>query len=275
MKKYRRLLSFMLVIVLAVTAVITPAVAEPLQEAPAPTALLEDDFSGDLSKWTAVANAQIVDGAVQIGANGYIQFAADTWTDYVLTVDFNFGGQPYRGISFRRQENGDDYLLWFGDSELGTQIVKRVNGGWEPISEAYQDMKLSGGEHRIKLEVKGSEFKVWVDGAPILTASDEELTKGGILFFVNYEAAWIDNVSVTVPGEETEQLVPDSYDDDPFGVSEWQYENVPLQEVPVGTLEKGGRPGMVIGIAAAVFAVIAGVAVAVIVPVARKKKVTQ
>lgn len=242
---------------------------------------LHEDFESGLDGWN-VENGELEDGKLRLGAIGggeLYAYAAPlvgkNWTDYVLTVDFNFGGQPYRGISFRRQDNGDDYLLWFGDSELGTQIVKRVGGGWEPISESYPDMKLGGGEHRIKLEVKGSQFKVWVDGAPILTATDEELTKGGILFFVNYEAAWIDNVSVTVPGEETTQLVPDSYEDDPFEVDGWQFEEAPLQEVPVGTDGEGSNVGLIMGIVAAAVVLAAGVAVAIIVPAVKKKKVTQ
>ena len=244
---------------------------------------LHEDFESGLDGWN-VENGELEDGKLRLGAIGggeLYAYAAPlvgrNWTDYVLTVDMNFGGQPYRGISFRRQDNGDDYLLWFGDSELGAQIVKRVGGGWEPISESYPDMKLGGGEHRIKLEVKGSEFKVWVDGAPILTGHDEELKTGGILFFVNYEAAWIDNVSVTVPGEETQQLVPDSYENDPFGVDGWQFEEVPLTEVPVGgdAAEEPVNLVLIIGIAAASALVLAGAAVAIIVPVVKKKKLKQ
>ncbi len=218
-----------------VVRAVEPADLETGVDTENPIPDLHEDFEDALTGWN-LEKGELEEGKLRLGAVGageVYAYAAPlegkNWTDYVLTVDMNFGGQPYRGISFRRQENGDDYLLWFGDTSLGAQIVKRVGGGWEPISDTYYDMKLGGGEHRIKIEAIGSEFKVYVDGVHILTGSDEELTKGGVLFLVNYEAAWIDNVSVVEPGMESTQDRPDSYEDDPFGVESWQFDDTPAQ----------------------------------------------
>ena len=170
-------------------------------------AILQEDFSDGLTGWeTAYATAK--EGQLQLGTvgggtvNAYATAGLNSnWTDYVLEFDADFNGQAYRGISFRRQSDGSDYFWWFGDGSFGTQIVKRVKGGWEPIGNNQPAMGLTG-MHHFKLVVEGAQLKTYVDGLLCNTATDSTLTGGGFLFFVNYDAALFDNVVVRPIAEQ-------------------------------------------------------------------------
>lgn len=109
--------------------------------------------------------------------------------------------RPTGAFSFRRQSDGSDYFWWFGNGSFGTQIVKRVKGGWEPIGNNQPAMGLTG-MHHFKLVVEGAQLKTYVDGLLCNTATDSTLTGGGFLFFVNYDAALFDNVVVRPIAEQ-------------------------------------------------------------------------
>ena len=206
MKTGKKILSLMLVLTLALSFVVIPTHAA--EQAATSTVLFEDDFSGDLSKWTAINNAQIVDGRLQVNTNGFALFAS-TWSDYVLEFDAELCG-PYRGISFRRQEaTGDDCFWWL--SSDGLHMVKRIGGVWqEPyMGPSHAPVDLNG-QHHYKLILSGSTVKAYVDGLLYNMADVGDFLTGGFLFFAATDGAYFDNVKVT-PYTEDEILLQDDF----------------------------------------------------------------
>ena len=182
MKITRKRFALLLTVVLLLSVVFVPAKAEAaynyIQYTAADTPSHQESFSQDLSNWT-VSRGQIVNGRLQLGEVGSgdggakaILNTGNNLEDFVLEFDADFNQYFYRGISFRRQTNGNDYFWWFGANSV--QIVKRISGSWQEIGTAHFPVALSG-THSFKLVVKGAQFETYVDGALYNTATDTTL----------------------------------------------------------------------------------------------------
>lgn len=164
--------------------------------------LLEDSFSNDLDNW--LSNLAVIDnGQLVLGTSGGGVLNAyatsnngSNWGNYIVEFDADFKNCYYRGLSFRCQSNGDDYLWWFGDENLGVQIVKRVDGNWQIVSNTQAAIALNG-MHHFKLVVNGANFYTYVDNVLYNSGFDAELLTGGIMLYVNYDEVRVDNLTVT------------------------------------------------------------------------------
>jgi hypothetical protein len=175
--------------------------------------LFFDDFEGAADKWVSVPS----DGwaIVADGSNVYKQGTLDTafrvssagdasWTDQVVeakvkVLAFQGSSSSYlAGVYARFQDFDNHYYVSF-DSYGAVKIRKKSGGNNTSLtSEAPTDVVL-GTWYTVKLEVIGSTLKAYVDGVPVLVATDTDIAAGGIAVGTKNATAEFDDVRVTKP----------------------------------------------------------------------------
>lgn len=158
--------------------------------------LLADDFSGDLSQWTAISNCGIESGELSLNNSGYIEsVGGSSWTDYTIECDVNIK-EVAAGINFRVSDS-DNFYMWQINSSSGElRPHKRVNGSWTVIKEVPYTFNL-GTTYHIKISVSGSTISTYVNGNLIDTTTDSTFARGRIGFRQGrYEHAHVDNIYV-------------------------------------------------------------------------------
>jgi len=106
--------------------------------------------------------------------------------DYVVTVDSAvlYKGNGY-GVFFRQQSTNPTtgYVFQYDPGYKGFIFRKWVNG-WElspPFAvKAAPNFDWWNTNHKIKVEVKGSTFRAYVDDELVLTGTDTTYTEGGV-----------------------------------------------------------------------------------------------
>lgn len=163
---------------------------------PTPTPLLADDFSGDLSKWTAVSNCAIEAGELSLNNSGYIESVSGSgWTNYTLECDVNIKTNA-AGINFR-MNNSSNYYMQQVNSNLGKlRLHKNVNGTFTVLKEVTCTLSANTTYH-LKIVVSGSTISTYVDGVLKDTTTDTTFSGGKVGFREgSTEHAHVDNVKV-------------------------------------------------------------------------------
>jgi hypothetical protein len=147
-------------------------------------ALFVDDFSKpDLAGWerdpdgvwrveNGMVRAQLPDKKHQ---RSMLRVGGPAWTDYAVDVDVCMTRGVDKGIAVRvnddegigvdlRGPGYDDVLLQRGWSQLAKAEVRNANGRW----------------HHLRVEVRGSRYRVFVNGKPLIDAEDFDRARGGI-----------------------------------------------------------------------------------------------
>jgi hypothetical protein len=178
-------------------------------------ALIQDTFAtGNGAGWTPVPGsvwtvAQSGDTRVYrqsstVGDAGAVLDAAD-WTNQSIQADvtptaFN-GNDRWVGLATRRTDAANYYYVTLRSS--GIIALKRMsNGQFANLASASLPVTLNRA-YRIKLQSIGMRHEVYVDGARVLAASDDELTHGRAALLSFRAAADYDNVVVTPTGTTT------------------------------------------------------------------------
>lgn len=186
-----------LMIVLFVVALLLPSWPAASRAAdPAP--LFEDSFAGGFGNWDLFGSTawQVQGSGTEARLTGTIAGGSPqravvkpaklsyASTDYDLT--FTGQGDRFRVI-FRYSSSTSFYFLEFKNTssvELwkypNSATVEQV-GAPVPIAQTLPGFKLTD-QHRYSLEVKGSEFKLSIDGTLVTIFTDTSLTAGGVGF---------------------------------------------------------------------------------------------
>jgi hypothetical protein len=170
-------------------------------------ALFADDFSeADLSGWTSdgdgvwrardgVLRAQLPDRKQM---RAFLRAGGSDWTNYAVDLDVCMTRGVDKGVAVRvsgdegvavdlRGPGYHDVLLQRGWSLLGKAPVENPNGKW----------------HHIRLEARGTRYRVFVNGKRLIDEEDSGRTRGGIALAaytggIGRCTVYYDNVSVTM-----------------------------------------------------------------------------
>ena len=172
--------------------------------APLSAALFQDDFNdGNADGWTVLAgNWRVVGGEyIDDWAEGGMHVTAagqSSWTDYVYQAQV-LVQQREGGLAFRvsgdnrsgymttiRPAYGDALLMKAWDFTTGSHVWLQA----VPFASSYETW------YTIKVVVHGPDITVYVDGQPILSASDSEFASGKIGLYQVGSASRYDNVLV-------------------------------------------------------------------------------
>lgn len=179
------------------TATPTPTPAGTATPTPTPGgSLLTDDFSGDLSKWTAVSNCAIETGELSLNNSGYIESVSGSgWTNYTLECDVNIKAVA-AGINFRVVD-GNNYYMWqLSNSTNKLRLHKKVSGTFSVFKEVTSTFNLNTVYH-VKIVASGSTISTYVGGNLIDTTTDTAFSAGKVGFRQgSTEHAHVDNVNV-------------------------------------------------------------------------------
>ena len=147
-------------------------------------ALFADDFSRpDLAGWQADQDGvwKVVNGMLRAHLpdkpqqRSVLRAGGSGWTDYAVDVDVCMTRGVDKGLAVRVQDDEgvgvdlrgpgyDDVLLQRGWSRLGHAEVANANGAW----------------HHLRVEVRGSSYRVLVNGRQMIEAEDGDRDRGGI-----------------------------------------------------------------------------------------------
>lgn len=173
-------------------------------------ALFRDRFgSNDVSDWTfsdqgaesAPSVWTTLNGEIQQSSNiyslpldpaaiekpGTTAVAGDaTWSDVVLTVRLRSLDDDACGVAFRYQD-ADNYYRFSMDSQRGyRRLVKNVAGVFTSLWEDDTSYEV-GKYYDLTIAVQGGRLRGYLDGVPLFTVSDGDLSAGRIGLY-----AWAD-----------------------------------------------------------------------------------
>lgn len=174
----------------------------------------KDDFSQGAGSWTTVK------GIWQIGTDGnqgnvYTQSAdndawatagSSSWSDYsveakIKPTEFLDAGSnsTFASLYGRWQDQSHWYYVTLRNT--GVIQLKRNDGNNYTVLDT-KDVGIKAGQwYTVKLDMKGSSLKVYLNGQETLSATDSTFTSGKIGLGSYYAKAMYDDVRVTTSGE--------------------------------------------------------------------------
>jgi hypothetical protein len=177
------------------------------------TSAFFDDFESGTDGWVAVP----ADGwsIVSDGTNVYKQSTLDTlfrvsaagvvdWTDQVVeakikVLGFQGSGSSYYAAVYGRFKDMDNHYYMSIDSYGKIKIRKKSFGNNTSITSEAPVVAALNTWYTFKLEITGSSLKAYVDGTPVLVATDPDVASGGIAVGTKNASAEFDDVRVSVP----------------------------------------------------------------------------
>ncbi len=107
-----------------------------------------------------------------------------SWEDYIFEVKVkNMGTNNHFGVGFRDDGEGNHYGFYLNDAADGQYWFGFFKGGytafsgWGPSGGATKDAEEW---NILKVEAKGSELKVYINGTLMKTAKDKTFTSGPV-----------------------------------------------------------------------------------------------
>lgn len=181
--------------------------------------LFQDDFSsgGALSAWQEHAyprdpgnmafwelDQQALHlnlGAGSLSTIAMVQVAGQSYDNFVYSVDIYPQDNQEVGAVFRYQ-NDSYYRFRFLSGEhsgVPTRLLERVDGGQAVVLAAAEGRGFQPGQwYNVQIVARGSQIAVYLDGQPILQATDSQLARGQVgVFGLSLGNAYFDNVRVT------------------------------------------------------------------------------
>ena len=178
------------------------------------TSVFFDDFESGTDGWVAVP----ADGGwsvVSDDTNVYKQSTLDTlfrvsaagdvgWTDQVVearikVLGFQGSGSSYYAAVYGRFKDMDNHYYMSIDSYGKIKIRKKSFGNNTSITSEAPVVAALNTWYTFKLEILGSSLKAYVDGTPVLVATDADVASGGVAVGTKNASAEFDDVRVSVP----------------------------------------------------------------------------
>ena len=149
------------------------------------TELFRDDFSAGDDQWTRLSNRgtwSVADGAYRQSdtdaLNTMVMAGDPSWSDYDLHLKAtkNAGAEGFL-IGFGVKDS-DNYYWWNLGGWNNTQgaVEKSTNGGKETLLAKPNTIE-AGHEYDIRIEVRGTEFTLFLDGEEWASFSDDAVTE--------------------------------------------------------------------------------------------------
>ena len=144
-----------------------------------------EDFAGDYSKrWVAYRGSWVRDGQL------HLPFSAKAIAPRAVFADFVFEGEVFvgesgdAGLIFRVSDASigpDHYLGYYVglNAEANLVVFGKSDNTWLPIASQGKAIE-SGRAHRVRIEARGPQIRVWVDDmtTPLIEARDETFASG-------------------------------------------------------------------------------------------------
>jgi hypothetical protein len=137
------------------------------------------------------------------------------WTDYTISLRLmSFNDNDGIGIMFRVIDSDNYYRFgWWSDWRLGRYLEKVVDGDWTVL---YSDDVIYNPNqwYRIKIEVNGTNIKIYQDGEQICSITDSSFPHGKIaLYSWNNRGSYFDDVLFIPNSTSTEEIYNTYYPD--------------------------------------------------------------
>jgi hypothetical protein len=175
-------------------------------------ALFSDDFENGAGKWQSIPAGGW--SIITDGTSAYTQGILDTqarfaaagdvgWTDQIVearvkVLAFTGSSSSYQAAVYARFTEGAHYYAALQSN--GDFKVKKYSGGNNTsITSAASVDVVPNTWYTVKLEVVGSSIKAYLDGTQVLSATDADVTSGGIALGTKNATAVFDDVKVTAP----------------------------------------------------------------------------
>ena len=146
--------------------------------------LYRADWSAGLGGWSGSSDWTALRGELLSAENGGLVVApleVDSTADFAVEAEIQLlkSGGSF-GIRVRIQDNGaGGYAAGPGDFNGGVIVLQtdtNLNFGSQPL--AIQPFAPGDGWHRYRVEVRGNGLRVFIDGAPVLSATDNTFLTG-------------------------------------------------------------------------------------------------
>jgi hypothetical protein len=157
---------------------------------------------GNMATWVQKANALCLDmGAGGLSWVGLVDIAGESWDNYVYSVDIYPLGSLEVG-AIVRYGNSSFYRFRFLSGEykgVPTRLLERVDGDKVTVLAQAEGAGYATEQwYNVQVSVVGSQITVYLDGQPILQATDSGLTQGQVgVYGLSNGNACFDNVRVS------------------------------------------------------------------------------
>lgn len=104
------------------------------------------------------------------------------WKDYRFSATVRSTTDNRVGVAFRWNEAGDNYSLVIDPTQKTAQLFKVIHATPQLLKTATADFTQDA-DYLIAVEAIGSVFQAYIDGLLVLSATDSEITSGGIALY--------------------------------------------------------------------------------------------
>ncbi len=140
------------------------------------TALQRMEFGEPTPFSTNDAAATLADGELVLTSDGPCQAFTGNYFARETVVEADVRSDGSAGLLLRAQGTRRYYFLGFSGPER-VSIVRWDSGDRTELASA-EVRRDPGSAHRLRAEARGSELRLYVDGAPVLSASDDRFAYG-------------------------------------------------------------------------------------------------
>ena len=224
-----------------VAAVALAVVTVPVAQA---AALLSENFDDGVAdgwsrsggSWAVVADGSLVYRQSGTSADAKAQVGSTTWTDYavqarVKPTGFN-GSARHVGVVARAQNMTSFYALALTNTGR-LEIIKRASGSPVTLAGVAASV-VTGSWYTLRLEASGSTLTGFLNGTPVVSATDGAFAAGRAGLATYYASASFDDVLVeTVSGVPPSSPPPTSPTSPP--------PTLPTSPPPAGTCRLVGQ----------------------------------
>jgi hypothetical protein len=189
-----------------VTVTATVSSVSPTQTRSA-SVLYRADWSAGMDGWSGSADWTALRGELLSAGNGGLAVAPieiESVGDFAVEAEIRLVryttlSTASFGVKVRIQDGGAGYAV--GNDQSGGVIALRTDlGGGVPATLDSQPFAPDEGWHRYRFEVRGNELRGFVDGAPVLSATDNTFLTGKRV------GLWNNGAQLSVRGFEVSEL---------------------------------------------------------------------
>lgn len=129
--------------------------------------------------WTVASDGtKVASQSGNSGSGSYLSSGYSTWTDYSVQANIKPGSTSYfNGIAGRYTDQNNFYILFLKSGNL--YLKKKVGGSWTTLNSVSFSFNTSTW-YTLKLELKGTSIKGYVNGIEKISVTDSSLSGGKI-----------------------------------------------------------------------------------------------